>query len=194
MEPDIITGTMAAVEELDRVTTTDLVANKWPQWRVDLLKQLWAEGFTSGQIATRLDTTRNSIAGKKWRLGLTRRQTNHTPDAVSRERRAKKAARERERREKRKQPGYIKPPVPPQDVYMAATTKIASLGVPLEQLRWNGTQPANCRAIISPDKASPVLYCGLPNWTGESYCYGHCLKFFNRFSPGNIGVASKQLR
>ena len=48
----------------------------WNDARVDLLKQLWADGLTASQIAERLgEVTRNAVIGKVHRLGLAGRAT-----------------------------------------------------------------------------------------------------------------------
>lgn len=56
----------------------------WTEDRIDLLKQLWADGFSGSQIAYRLGgVTRNAVIGKVHRLGLAGRRTR---SAVRRER------------------------------------------------------------------------------------------------------------
>jgi GcrA cell cycle regulator len=43
----------------------------WTEERVELLKKLWAEGLSAGQIANRLgDVTRNAVIGKAHRMRL----------------------------------------------------------------------------------------------------------------------------
>ncbi len=59
------------------------LAGKSPGWdsaRVDLLKQLWADGLSASQIAEKLgEVTRNAVIGKVHRLGLSgRRQPRRT--------------------------------------------------------------------------------------------------------------------
>jgi GcrA cell cycle regulator len=46
----------------------------WTDERVELLRKLWAEGLSAGQIAERLAVTRNAIIGKVHRLGLAPRR------------------------------------------------------------------------------------------------------------------------
>ena len=49
----------------------------WNDERVELLKRLWAEGFSASQIASRLGgVTRNAVIGKVHRLGLSGRATS----------------------------------------------------------------------------------------------------------------------
>lgn len=40
----------------------------WNPGNIDKLLELWKEGFTTGQIAIKLDTTKNAICGKLVRL------------------------------------------------------------------------------------------------------------------------------
>jgi len=42
----------------------------WTDERVEVLKELWAGGWTASKIAERLPTSRNAIIGKVHRLGL----------------------------------------------------------------------------------------------------------------------------
>ncbi len=53
----------------------------WNSARVDLLKQLWADGLPANQIAAKLgEVTRNAVIGKAHRLGLAgRKTTSRTP-------------------------------------------------------------------------------------------------------------------
>ena len=192
-----VIATLATTETKDDAGASVLLASKppnnnnlWPDFRTALLTKLVGEGVSATQIALRLGVTRNAVVGKKWRLRLQTRQTAPSSSATAAkaaQRRAKRAAKEREKRRKADYITARKQPTRPEDIYMGANNHdIASLGIPLEQLRWNGTQPTNCRAIVSADGAQQTLYCGLPNWQLESYCAGHCLRFFNRFNPGNM--------
>jgi GcrA cell cycle regulator len=191
MNDAAITGKVEIMEIKDQQTAQQ-GWNSWPDWRTALLKQFWQQGLTGSQIALRLGMTRNAVVGKRWRLGLAPRQTPRDRERQQNLRRAKRAAKERERRQ---QPGYSPPkrqkPQLPGDIYMVDSKRIASIGVPLEKLTWNGSHPSNCRAIVSEDKAKQTLYCGLPVWESESYCAAHCRRFFNRFaaSPSSKPLA-----
>lgn len=48
-------------------------SENWPPERIELLKQLWAEGLSASQIAAEFGLTRNAIIGKVHRLGLEKR-------------------------------------------------------------------------------------------------------------------------
>lgn len=59
----------------------------WTDERVELLKQLWADGQSAGQIAAELGgVTRNGVIGKVHRLGLAGRAKRDTDYGVKRER------------------------------------------------------------------------------------------------------------
>ena len=69
--------------------TTETTPSPWTPENVDLLKKLWAEGLSAGQIAGRLSgTTRNSVIGKVHRLGLppriTRERIQYNPVTATR--------------------------------------------------------------------------------------------------------------
>ena len=198
---DVVTGTANIHESSDLVTSNTAKESQgsnhsrsqeiWPAWKVELLRELWQQGVTARKIAAQLGITRNAVVGKRWRLGMARRCEPQQKQSAA-IRRAKRNTRDREQRAERRERvkqrlvAERRPPTPPRDISMIDTKHIKSLGIPLENLRWNGTRPSNCRAIVSPDKAEITLYCGLPNWEGESYCAGHCLLFFNKFNPNNM--------
>jgi GcrA cell cycle regulator len=61
-----------------------LTSETWTDERVDLFKQLWADGLTAPQIANILGVTRNAVLGKRLRLKLPERL--RTPPAKPRNR------------------------------------------------------------------------------------------------------------
>lgn len=42
----------------------------WTEERIEQLKELWAEGLTTGEIGKRLEVSKNAVVGKAHRLGL----------------------------------------------------------------------------------------------------------------------------
>ncbi|SIS41243.1 GcrA cell cycle regulator [Insolitispirillum peregrinum] len=42
----------------------------WTDERIEQLKELWAEGLTTGEIGKRLGVSKNAVVGKAHRLGL----------------------------------------------------------------------------------------------------------------------------
>lgn len=183
-------------QNIDSKSETDqkLVSDRqssWPDWRVELLKSLWASGMNLSQIATKLGLNRNQVIGKKWRLGLARTDTKHPETLAQRAARLKRRRdRERERRANKSSP--VTPPTPMADIIALANKQhpevIQSVGVEIEQLKWEGTHPTNCRAIITADTERPTLYCGLPVADGESWCIGHCRRFIAKYSPAQPRV------
>ncbi|GAA0568861.1 GcrA family cell cycle regulator [Caenispirillum bisanense] len=57
----------------------------WNDERIELLKSLWAEGLTTGEIGKRLGVSKNAVVGKAHRLGLKGR-----PSPIKRTRKAAK--------------------------------------------------------------------------------------------------------
>jgi hypothetical protein len=45
----------------------------WTEERVEILREMWLNNKTAGQISIRLGTTRNAVIGKAFRLNLRRR-------------------------------------------------------------------------------------------------------------------------
>lgn len=58
----------------------------WNDERIELLKSLWAEGLTTGEIGKRLGVSKNAVVGKAHRLGLKGR-----PSPIKRSGKAAKA-------------------------------------------------------------------------------------------------------
>lgn len=59
----------------------------WTEERIELLKALWADGLTTGEIGKRLDVSKNAVVGKAHRLGLKAR-----PSPIKRTRKQPKQA------------------------------------------------------------------------------------------------------
>lgn len=57
----------------------------WTDERIELLKSLWGEGLTTGEIGKRLGVSKNAVVGKAHRLGLKGR-----PSPIKRTRKAAK--------------------------------------------------------------------------------------------------------
>lgn len=57
----------------------------WTDERIELLKTLWGEGLTTGEIGKRLGVSKNAVVGKAHRLGLKGR-----PSPIKRTRKAAK--------------------------------------------------------------------------------------------------------
>ena len=70
-------GNCAHIEREDAVIEMQPPANRqgakllpWSQWEMDRLRELWAHGYTSFQIADLLNRSRSSVTGMVSRLGI----------------------------------------------------------------------------------------------------------------------------
>ena len=133
----------------------------WTPKRTQILKRMWAEGFTASQIAGELGgVTRNAVIGKKDRLGLPARRTN--PRTVI-------------NRPSRKPPPKAKidlscipdrptPKSKPKDVIMQKI-RIPDDAVTLVEL--------NDDCCKFPYGNKNYQFCGQPAQEGKSYCEKH---------------------
>lgn len=64
--------------------SNDRYVSEWTDVRVELLKKLWADGLSAGQIAKQLTgVSRNSVIGKIHRLGLSGRASPSKPARIA---------------------------------------------------------------------------------------------------------------
>lgn len=155
---------------------------EWPDARVELLKRLWAEGYSASQIAREIGSiTRNAVIGKVSRLKLTGRKTPNwqLSEAEKTARRqiklAKHAARERQRRNA--DPVKLRIRGPSKEALPPVVPWLGSLNIPLLDL-----QPDQCH--YSSSEASPYLFCGRPTIPNQSWC-SHCSKIVHAPPTGS---------
>lgn len=131
----------------------------WTKERVALLKKLWVEGRSGGQIATRLGVTRNAVLGKIHRLGLPGREPRMPV--------AKIGATSRRPRETRAF-HYTEPPVP-------VLRAIPDLGpAPDEVIHVLNVKESMCRWPIGDPKSPKFRFCGRPRASSSTcYCAHH---------------------
>jgi GcrA cell cycle regulator len=79
--------------------------SSWTDQREAQLRRMWGDGLSCGQIARRLDTTRNPVVGKAHRLGLTSRIPSTAAE--------RRVALERRRARAQRKPVDRNPPVSP---------------------------------------------------------------------------------
>lgn len=148
---------------------------EWNEQQINQLTELWNQGYSASYIGGVMNMTRNAIIGKTHRLKLTRRAADKVSQdgALTKTMRRKVAATKRPA----KPPRERKPPAPPIDY----TLNPNNPGVTIHELKWSGSAPSNCRAILTTKKDG-ARYCGEPNLDGESYCAGHCKIFFTKYA------------
>jgi GcrA cell cycle regulator len=137
----------------------------WTVERIATLTRLWAAGASQGEIAALFGVTRNTIAGKIARLGLTREPGKIARLGLTREPGPRAAPRQARKH-------YPKKPGP----------KPASLPLPPEPARdERGVQlieltNATCRWPFGSVGADDFRFCGVPTADfrgGKPYCREH---------------------
>lgn len=158
---------------------------RWTDKRIELLKKLWARGWSSSQIAAELGgVSRNSVIGKVHRLGLSGRAKH--PPGTRRDVLAK-AGLEPSRRSlvgTRLNPAVSlksrtsKPLAQPREAIMVKSLKPVHIldRSMLTQCAW----PLWMRWV----PFSELMCCGNPIAPGEqSYCEGHAAMSANSYRP-----------
>lgn len=157
----------------------------WPQSLTNEVVAEWESGLSARQIANLHGMSRNAVIGKLHRLKLPKRIKDIKPLSlikVTKVRirpnrdRSKELAREKERRriareQREKDRAQVIPITAKQDEL--------NPGVTILELTWVGGHPGNCRAPLRLGADGTMLYCGDPVEEGESFCKGHCARFFN---------------
>ncbi|MCU1347749.1 MAG: GcrA cell cycle regulator [Acidobacteria bacterium] len=134
-----------------------MTSTSWSDERIARLKQLWTDGLSAREIATRLGgVTRNAVLGKLDRLGLLGGRARVTPTAKSprRERRRAPIARTRPRTPAPAAPASVAPDWPGEVAW-------------LEQL-----QSHHCRWPIGDPLKAGFSFCGRRRARGP-YCSEH---------------------
>jgi hypothetical protein len=127
----------------------------WPDDRKELVRDLWAQGWTAGEIGRRLKVTRNSVIGlchrNKFPHGQRRTIPMSSPEPLP--------------------PAYFVREEPTPPVVRPALQlrpqpqPLAFLGLPLHEL-----SDSQCRW---PDGDGPFLFCGQPAVLASPYCPDH---------------------
>jgi len=150
----------------------------WNEERVELLKKLWAEGFSASQIAGRIGSvTRNAVIGKVHRLGLSGRATT---------------ARMKSHRPCTRAPIVKRPPAKPRFASVGNTAlralyqesepfvaPVEELEIPLNERRTIQTlEESSCRWPIGDPQEADFHFCGRNKVTGLPYCEFHARRAF----------------
>src|SRR5262245_57375345 len=134
--------------------------SQWTLERIELLKQLWAEGFSASQIAARfkgIRFTRSSIIGKVHRLKL----------APRRPRQSTKRSLER-----RANGGVPKPPMPrPRPPERPPPPQ--PIAPRMRQFSFFQLKPHHCRWPLGDWFEPARLFCGADKQASETYCPFH---------------------
>ena len=148
----------------------DVGGESWTDERITLLKALWADGLSAGQIAGELGgITRNAVIGKVHRLGLVGRAAR-TPRAASTPRAPRYVPRPAVR-----QSGDF-PPVAPEPEPPAV---VDDLEIPAEQRRTLlQLTPDTCRWPIGEPSTPDFYFCGAKPGDGV-YCPHHARIAYN---------------
>jgi len=130
----------------------------WTLERIELLRQLWAEGFSASQIADKFKGvrfTRCSVIGKARRLKLAPRRPRQ-PAKQKLERRANGGM------SKPPMPSQPRPPLPPQPV--APRMRVLS---------FFRLKPCHCHWPLGDWFEPARLFCGADKDAGQIYCPFH---------------------
>ena len=136
-----------------------------PPWTPEMdarLRELTAKEMTSGAIGKLMGKTRNSIIGRRRRLGIKLSPVE--------------ASKKRSESGKRNRPKPPRPAVAPAPQVVAIPIEQLTAAVSVEdigsrQCRWTGDLPALIR-LDTP------LYCGAPTAEGQSWCPTHRARVF----------------
>jgi len=155
------------------------MSSGWTDEKIEQLKKLWTEGYTTGEIGKKLNVSKNAVVGKAHRLGLESRPSpirrvmeaeegesvaedivvpaksevsgNKTRAKVSAGSTGAKTAKE-----------------PPQ-VKKSIAKQPKKKFVKIEDLSMN-----SCRWPIGDPKEDDFHFCGKETFNGKPYCLEHC--------------------
>jgi len=138
----------------------------WTDENIEILRELWREGFSGAQIAKRIGgVSRNAVIGKAHRIGL----STHVNAVVERER--KPAAQKKKNASKAKArvkavfpfhaPAEESPPIV-ESIRMPRSLELTLMELDKSSCRW----PSGARA--------PFTFCGHDVAEGKPYCAYHC--------------------
>jgi GcrA cell cycle regulator len=133
---------------------------QWTEERLKKLKTLWKKGVSISQIGKELGVSRNAIAGKVHRMGLSKRQS---PIA------SKPAA---------KKNATIKPKVE------VVAPESLPLKLALRNINWSRSR---CSWPSGDPKTTAFSFCGNEVVPGKPYCNEHCFEAYttSRDSSGS---------
>lgn len=161
--------------------------DRWPEQDVIRLREFTDKGWSAGKIAVEMGKSRNSVIGKRYRLGIGRSKPLVCVPTYRQPTRQRVS--EMPRKPVTTKPngnGLIFRSLPkdkkaPNMEIVSKGDVMASRkqGCSLEKLEWVGGNPSNCRAIIRGEGANAV-YCGSKAVEGKSYCSEHAERFYHK--------------
>jgi hypothetical protein len=131
---------------------------------IEYLRKRQAEGVSQGQIADELNRSKNSVAGKVFRLKLPRADkvlVFRTPKSRPKHSPKPRPPKSAQPMVKKVKPPTLPPEDPPKD------------GVPLIKLRHH-----HCRNVVGRGKDGLATYCGKPRKWQSSFCDAHHKIFY----------------
>lgn len=139
----------------------------WTEPRCELLKKLWSEGRTAGQIAVELGgVSRNAIIGKVHRMGLAgRERKSSAPRGPKPERKAPMRP-----RKVAATPQADGPPTEPAEPVRPIEHPVIPVG---QRRTIFELTNETCRWPIGDPGTKDFFYCGGPNTPGSVYCGFH---------------------
>lgn len=153
----------------------------WVTTEDDLLKVRWAEGVTLSFIAAEVGRTRNAVAGRVHRLGLTPRAPGW-PGSSNKAAKPVQKNREITIMPKRKEepPEFKADPIK-EEAYVDGT------GVALLDL-----EPTQCRwPLNAPSRGGQYFFCGDPNVGGGlAYCRCHLKRSMSEDAFRRLRIAA----
>src|SRR4051794_7818609 len=167
----------ARLKDSAKETAMAEVGMAWTEERVDLLRMLWNEGLSAGQIAVELGGTmsRNAVISKAYRLGLAHGEAK-APDTP----RSRKPSPPPEP-SKTVEPAAEKDPTP-RPMIMELQPAQESESTPLQQtvlvplskqVTIMELREAMCRFPLGDPTTPEFRYCGAQAITGLPYCPHH---------------------
>ena len=161
-----------------RLLCDPVIRIEWTDERIELLKQLWQDGFTGSQIAKRIGgTTRCAVIGKAHRLGLATKSDKprrHTGPSLSK----------RQRQIARRKSSNIFMPRTPFQAFLAQDTEpytppADEVVIPLKERKTVQTlEKDDCRWPIGDPQHADFHFCGKEKIEGLPYCAIHARRAY----------------
>lgn len=149
----------------------------WTDEKVDLLKQLWAEGRTCSYIADRIGgVSRNAVIGKVHRIGLAGRIVKSTDKT-------------KVRMGGPKPPKKMKVKPAPERGQKAILAELPVEPLPAEDIppeklvAFADLEESHCRWIYGDTRSGTHGFCGANKVIGLSYCERHARRAFAAPTP-----------